>query len=87
VAAQRTDLVASKNIPDLRKSAYAPVKMNSCTVTYLALEVIITGEEQSSRDRESDRRDATKNLIALQQASLISYGRSRNRAQDHEFTW
>lgn len=42
--------------------------MNIVPCTYLALEVIIAGEEQSSRDRESNRRDATENLIALQQS-------------------
>jgi hypothetical protein len=87
VAAQRTDLVTSKNIPDLQTSAYALVAMNIVSCTYLALEVIITGEEQSSRDRESNRRDATENLIALQQASLISYERSRNHEQEHKVTW
>jgi hypothetical protein len=61
--------------------------MNIVSCTYLALEVIITGEEQSSRDRESNRRDATENLIALQQASLISYERSRNHEQEHKVTW
>lgn len=39
--------------------------VTSKNIPDLALEVIIAGEEQSSRDRESNRRDATENLIAL----------------------
>lgn len=71
MATQRTDLVASQDVPDLDIELAIFVKRLKGE-TSLALIVIVTSEQESSRHREGDGSNAAKNLIALFKSKKVS---------------
>ena len=61
--------LAAENVPDLDMSAN-PTAIAGAT-TYLALKVIVTGKQQTTRDGEGDRGDATYRLGNLFTSALV----------------
>ena len=66
VANERANLLTTRHIPDLRNRQHATARGGCPRFAYLALEVIVAGEEETARNRRGNRGNTAKNRFRLQ---------------------